>query len=149
MRRLLLACLLVGTVFMIQCGGSFHPAAQTQGPPGPQGPQGAQGPAGPQGPQGPTSAFGDGSAGSLVISGTVDWTQNPPSSTNLQFTSVDVQAGGTWTIPSGLTIRTVGDFQVDGSVVVATGPIALSYGYAIPAGVSSSVPDQQGNGQRV
>jgi hypothetical protein len=81
-----------------------------------------------------------------MISGTLDWTQNPPSSANLQFTSVNVQVGAVWTIPSGLTIRTVGDFQVDGAIVVATGPTELLYGDTIPVGISLSAPDQQSTG---
>ena len=59
MKRIVLLFVVLVSAFLIQCGGSFHPAAQTQGPqgpPGPAGPTGPQGPAGPQGPPGPNTA---------------------------------------------------------------------------------------------
>lgn len=61
MRKLAVAFLLIWTAFMLQCGSSFHPAAQTvgpQGPPGPVGPAGPQGPTGPQGAAGPEGPAG-------------------------------------------------------------------------------------------
>lgn len=40
MRKFLVASLLVCTGFLVQCGSSFHPEAQTTGPQGPAGPAG-------------------------------------------------------------------------------------------------------------
>jgi len=54
-KRVLALFMLVSLAFLLQCGNSSHPEAQTtgpQGPAGPQGPQGIQGPAGPEGPMG-------------------------------------------------------------------------------------------------
>src|SRR2546425_675498 len=42
----------------MQCGGSFHPNAQSVGPPGPAGPQGPAGPTGPTGATGPQGPIG-------------------------------------------------------------------------------------------
>lgn len=126
------------------------------GPQGPAGPQGSTGPAGPEGPQGPQgppgasgggggSAYGDGSAGILDITQDTDWTANPPASPNLQFFAFTVEGGVTLKIPSGLTIRTLSDFTVNGSLVVASGPTALTETDQIPTGVSPVAPDNMGN----
>jgi hypothetical protein len=66
-KRVLALFMLVSLAFLLQCGNSSHPAAQTvgpQGPAGPAGPAGPQGPVGPQGPQGPTGPQGP--AGSFL-----------------------------------------------------------------------------------
>ena len=93
-----------------------------------------------------SAAYGDGSAGLLEISTDTDWTANPPKSMNFQFLSIVVNPGVTWKIPSGLTIRTLGDFVVNGSVIVAAGPTALLEGDDIPPGVSLAALDDQGQG---
>ena len=51
----------------MQCGGSFHPNAQSVGPPGPAGPAGPQGPAGPTGPTGPVGPQGPAGPSTLPI----------------------------------------------------------------------------------
>jgi len=54
MRKIVALFALIFIAFMIQCGNSSHPEAQTIGP---QGPAGPAGPTGPQGPQGPAGSF--------------------------------------------------------------------------------------------
>jgi hypothetical protein len=74
MRKLVAACLLVFTAFMLQCG-SFHPEAQNTGPQGPAGPAGPAGPQGPQGPPGPMGLQGlTGPQGATGPQGTVGLT---------------------------------------------------------------------------
>ena len=57
-QRVAVFFVLVFGMFVVQCGSSFHPQAQStgttgaQGPPGPAGPQGVPGVPGPPGPQG-------------------------------------------------------------------------------------------------
>src|SRR5215472_2059929 len=79
MKRILILFVFVAAGFLIQCGQSFHPAAQSggtqgpagpAGPSGPQGPQGQQGPTGPQGPQGPS---GSNSEAVVAFSGVPDF----------------------------------------------------------------------------
>lgn len=50
--------MLVAVPFLIQCGNTYHPEAQTVGPRGPIGPQGPAGPAGPAGVTGPQGLQG-------------------------------------------------------------------------------------------
>jgi hypothetical protein len=109
------------THVILDVNGYFLTAAGSTGPQGPTGPAGPQGPAGPAGFSG-SSAYGDGSAGALMISTNTDWTTTPPSSANFQFTTVTVDAARI--IPSGLTIRSTGDFGVSNgaSITVAQSP---------------------------
>jgi hypothetical protein len=61
MKRVLLSVftfMLVAVPFLIQCGNTYHPEAQTVGPQGPQGPIGPQGLPGPAGPAGVTGPQG-------------------------------------------------------------------------------------------
>lgn len=94
-----------------------------RGPTGAKGDQGVQGPTGPQGPQGIGSldVYGDGSAGSLVIASTTDWVTTPPADLNLQYSSCTINAGATFTVPSGTVIRCQGTFTNLGTLVVDTG----------------------------
>lgn len=107
MRKLAVAFLFVSTAFLLQCGSSFHPAAQTVGPQGPQGlpgPTGPQGPAGPQGPQGPAGPQGiPGSSGPQGLPGVfltplVSWI---PSPTGMPMPYV---TGGTYQDLAGPTV---------------------------------------------
>src|ERR1051325_9510684 len=87
-------------------------------------------------------AYGDGSAGALTISSNIDWTTSPPASNNLQFSSITVNAGQTWTIPSGLVLRVKGTFTVNGTINVAVGPRsngspATVFGIALSAATNS------------
>jgi len=86
--------------------------------------------------------YGDGSAGALTISSNTDWNTSPPASNNFQFSSVTVNAGQTWTIPSGLVLRVRGAFIVNGTITVAVGPRstgspATGLGIALSAATNS------------
>ncbi len=103
-----------------------------QGDPGPAGPQGdpgatgATGPAGPQGPAGAgSSAYGDGSAGNLVVAGNTDWSTTPPANGNFQFGNCTIGAGAVLTVPSGTVIRCSGSFTNQGTITVDFGVPAL------------------------
>src|SRR2546427_11143319 len=50
--RKVFAFLIVASLFLLLCGGSFHASAQSVGPQGPPGPAGPRGPIGPRGPRG-------------------------------------------------------------------------------------------------
>lgn len=89
--------------------------------PGPQGPAGDPGPQGPQGTPGADGSlrvYGDGSAGDRVVSGDENWNDGPNQPRNLQFKSLTIEDGVTLTVPSGMTIRTTGDFVNRGTIVV-------------------------------
>jgi hypothetical protein len=58
MKRIGVLFLIISAAFLMQCGSSFTPSAQTVGPQGPPGPAGPAGPAGPQGPGGPMGVQG-------------------------------------------------------------------------------------------
>jgi hypothetical protein len=78
--------------------------------------------------------YGDGSSGALVINTDTDWTINPPAishAMNFMFTSVTVNAK--LTVPSGLIIRTTGDFVVGaaGTVVVERPPVFFPDGVSL------------------
>jgi hypothetical protein len=71
-----------------------------------------------------------------------DWTQNPPVSANFQFTTVKIDAS--LTIPSGLTIRSLGDFYVapNASITVAQSPNTnQAYGYNSNPGLALRIAD--------
>jgi len=117
--------------------------AGATGATGPPGPQGAQGPPGPAGP----TIYGDGSAGALNITANADWTTNPPAN-NIQFSSITISPGATLTVPSGLTLRTTGDLEIDGNIVVVSslwgarsGPQLIA-GYDTGGGVIAYSPFQ-------
>jgi hypothetical protein len=76
--------------------------------------------------------FGDGSAGTVTITGTTDWnkpigtTSSPP--TNLSFQDFTINAGATLFVPSGTVIRCTGNFTNNGALVV--GPQAFTFSYS-------------------
>lgn len=63
--------------------------------------------------------YGDGSAGALTISADTDWNTAPPTSDNLNFTNVVIDAGSTLTIPAGTIIRCTGTFTNYGTIIVS------------------------------
>ena len=75
----------------------------------------------PSGGGGGVSPFGDGSAGDLTITGSVDWGANPPANFNLQFDNLTVS--GVLTVPAGTIIRCAGDFTLE-----AGASITVEYG---------------------
>ncbi len=101
------------------------------GPAGPQGAPGAAGPAGPQGAVGPAGAtgatgatgapgnlrvYGSGSGGFRNITASGDLTDD-----DTEYTSFNVAAGVTLTVPSGVVIRCTGGFSNAGTIVVGNG----------------------------
>ncbi len=120
-----------------------------QGDPGPTGPQGdpgvagATGPAGPTGPQGPagagSSAYGDGTAGTLQVTSNTNWSTTPPANGNFQFADCIISAGVTLTVPSGTVIRCSGTFTNQGTVNVQFGVPALVW-----AGNPDPFPSERG-----
>jgi len=92
------------------------------------------------------NVYGDGSGGIKKVS--VSETLTDPLSS---YTSVEIDAGVTWTVPSGTVIRCNGKFTNNGTIVVEAGTFggqtngsdttANSLAYAQPlAGVSSRAP---------
>lgn len=65
--------------------------------------------------------YGDGSAGDLTISATIDWASTPPTNYNLNFGNVTIGAGQTLTVPAGTTIRCNGNFTNNGTISVSSG----------------------------
>jgi hypothetical protein len=115
-------------VLTMGIGGCGSGAATPEGVVGPQGPAGSQGlqgetgPTGLTGPQGLAGAdgqlriYGNGSAGARVVSvsGTMD-------DTNFQYTDFTVNAGVTFSVPSGTVIRCTGTFTNNGTITVLPG----------------------------
>ncbi len=84
---------------------------------------GAQGPTGETGQSGQNgniAVYGDGSAGSLVVaaSSILDWTETPPSSSNLQFSDCTIPSGSMLVVPSGLIIKCRDSINVSGGIQV-------------------------------
>ncbi|RFS18598.1 hypothetical protein D0T08_04935 [Emticicia sp. C21] len=63
--------------------------------------------------------YGDGSAGALTISSNTNWTTSPPASFNYQFSSITVNAGVTFTVPTGTKLRSSGSVTINGTINVA------------------------------
>jgi hypothetical protein len=61
---------------------------------------------------------GDGSAGDLIVSASLDWEASPPS--NPYFNNITIDVGQALTVPAGTTIRCRGDFNNNGTLSVAT-----------------------------
>ena len=95
------------------CNGAQGP----QGVQGATGATGATGAAGPQGAAGSLGLYGDGSAGALNITTNTDWNASFPGA-NLQFTSINVSAGVTLTVPSGTVLRATGNVTINGTINV-------------------------------
>ena len=62
---------------------------------------------------------GDGSAGELTITGSINWVTNPP--VNPYFGNVIIMPGGILTVPAGTTIYCSGTFLNDGTLIVEPG----------------------------
>jgi len=60
---------------------------------------------------------GDGSAGDLTVSASLDWEATPPS--NPYFNNITIDTGQTLTVPAGTTIRCRGSFINNGTLFVA------------------------------
>ncbi len=93
-----------------------------QGEPGEQGPPGEpgeQGPPGDPGADGSLRIFGDGSAGDVVISNNANWGDDAPD--NLQFDNLTIEAGVRLEVPSGTTVRVLGEFVNNGTIIVLPG----------------------------
>jgi len=61
---------------------------------------------------------GDGSAGDLIVSASLDWEATPPS--NPYFNNITIDAGQILSVPAGTTIRCRGSFINNGILSVAT-----------------------------
>jgi Collagen triple helix repeat (20 copies) len=131
MHRIRFVAPATAALVLLACTGPQGPA----GPEGPPGQQGAAGTAGAQGPAGPTGAtgatgaagadgqlriYGDGSAGSVTISGNINWSTTPPTGQNFQFTDLTITSGFTLTVASGTVIRVNGPFVNNGTITVST-----------------------------
>ena len=69
---------------------------------------------------GSTSSYGDGSAGSLIISSVTNWNTDPPNNQNLQFTDLTINAN--LTVPSGTIIRCTEAFTLANGVTITVLP---------------------------
>ena len=124
MRKIAVLTLLVFTGFMLQCGNSSHPAAQTIGPQGPAGPQGPPGPQGPAGPAGATGPQGpQGPAGTIPAPTLANVTgQYLLVVTGSGFTSItNPPGGGNFEVYNSPTTITM-EFSADGSGTIHPGP---------------------------
>jgi len=63
--------------------------------------------------------YGTGEAGALTISANTDWTATPPTNLNFQYSSITVNSGVTFTVPSGTKLRCSGNVSVSGTINVA------------------------------
>lgn len=78
------------------------------------------------------SMFGDGSAGDLVVSGTVSWLPGTEqtSPNNLSFGNCTIQSGATLMVSAGTTLRCAGSFTNDGTITVVQGTVGGLFNYA-------------------
>ena len=67
---------------------------------------------------GSDGVYGDGSAGALIISSNTNWTTSPPASLNFQFSSITINSGVTFTVPSGIKLKSSGNVSIVGNIVV-------------------------------
>lgn len=65
--------------------------------------------------------YGDGSAGDLTISGTVDWSSTPPANRNFMFRNLTISNGAILTVTSGTKIQVSQAFDNQGTIVVKRG----------------------------
>ena len=101
------------------CPRGFSELLSTQSFQGPQGDPGSQGLQGPAGPSGSDAnleqlVYGDGSAGELNVSN--GETVNTSDLKNLNFTNINIQAGGTLSAVRGKTIRCTGSLSNAGDI---------------------------------
>lgn len=74
-------------------------------------------------PQIPTAAasspiYGDGSAGALVISSNTNWSTTMPTNINVQYSSITVNSGVRFTVPTGTKLRCTGNVDIQGTISV-------------------------------
>ena len=75
---------------------------------------------GEKGDDGTLGVYGDGSAGPLSLGpGFNEFLTTPPAGNNLQFTTCDIPAGATLTVPSGTIIRCSESANIAGSLTVS------------------------------
>ena len=67
------------------------------------------------------SAFGDGSAGDLIIDDTMDWAANPPVNGNYMFKNLTINSGLILFVSSGTIIKVLDTFINNGIIVVDAG----------------------------
>ena len=122
-------------------------AQGTQGLKGDQGVQGAQGIQGPEGPAGAgggASIYGDGSAGSVTISGNTDWGTDADYIVNKQFLDFTINVGVTLTVPSGTVIRCSDSFTNNGTLIVDYGLPAVGREFSATSPGNSERAAQSG-----
>ena len=88
-------------------------ASGVAGPTGPKGDKGDTGNAGATGAPGQDAAWGDGSAGDLIVDGAFSGLPD-----NRQFKDIVVEAGNTLFVSSGTTLRCTGSLTVEGTIRV-------------------------------
>lgn len=71
------------------------------------------------GSSGGADLYGTGEAGALTISANTDWTTTPPASLNFQYSSITVNSGVTFTVPSGTKLHCSGNVSISGTINVA------------------------------
>lgn len=107
--------------------------SQLTGPAGAAGTNGTDGNDGADGADGALRIYGDGSAGELVVSGSVSLDD-----TNLQYTNISIELGATLIVPSGTVLRATGTFVNNGTLIVRTHAAGAFIGSSVPA--SGSMP---------
>lgn len=80
-----------------------------------RGEPGTSGPPGESGPDGTLKVYGDGSAGSVSISGNIVY-----NSGNSQYQNFSVESGATLVVPSGTVIRCTGSFSNSGTIIATS-----------------------------
>ncbi len=65
--------------------------------------------------------YGDGSAGDLTISGSVDWSTTPPTNGNYMFQNLTINSGVILTVESGTIIQVSQTFTNNGTIEVSEG----------------------------
>ncbi len=63
--------------------------------------------------------YGTGEAGALTISANTDWATTPPANLNFQYSSITVNSGVTFTVPSGTKLHCSGNVSISGTINVA------------------------------
>jgi hypothetical protein len=80
--------------------------------------------------------YGDGSGGALTISSNTNWSTTPPANLNGQYSSITINSGVTFTVPSGTKLRCNGNVNINGTIIVNGSSNTLS----VPErGIASSI----------
>ncbi len=112
------------------------------GPEGPAGLRGEMGPQGASGQDGQLRIYGDGSRGDLTVKdGELVILDSP----NLQFNNISIESGGMLQIPSGATVRCLGQFQNSGDVIIQSGAQHASHLASPSEQVIPTTPSYFGN----